>query len=54
MVCVICWPQLDNERVCYFFTGERWFPVANATIQHRIKIYDSYEPGTLSLIMIYE
>lgn len=37
--------KVDNERSCLYFQGERWFPVANTTIQHKVCIYDSYEPG---------
>ena len=39
--------QLDTNRNCWFLTAERWFPVANGTIQHQIRVYDNYEPGKL-------
>ena len=29
------------------FRADRWYPVANMTIQHRMRVYDYYEPGKL-------
>ncbi|KAL8603129.1 hypothetical protein ACOMHN_059301 [Nucella lapillus] len=36
---------LDESYTCVTFRAYRWFPVANATIQHRMRVYDYYEPG---------
>ncbi|XP_055892053.1 C3 and PZP-like alpha-2-macroglobulin domain-containing protein 8 isoform X3 [Biomphalaria glabrata] len=36
---------LDESKTCVYFRADRWFPVANATIQHRMRVYDYYEPG---------
>ena len=27
------------------FRADRWYPIANMTIQHRMRVYDYYEPG---------
>ena len=40
--------QIDNNPNCYYFEAERWYPIANGSIQHQIRIYDSYEPGKSS------
>ena len=34
------------------FRAERWYPIANATIQHRMRVYDYYEPGNGAYIHI--
>ena len=34
------------------FRAERWYPIANATIQHRMRVYDYYEPGNAAYIPI--
>lgn len=34
-----------NELSCARFEAYRWFPIANSTIQHEIRVYDFYEPG---------
>ncbi|CAL1532738.1 unnamed protein product [Lymnaea stagnalis] len=36
---------LDASKTCVYFRADRWFPVANATIQHRMRVFDYYEPG---------
>ncbi|XP_076469788.1 CD109 antigen-like [Babylonia areolata] len=36
---------LDESYTCVTFRAARWYPVANATIQHRMRVYDYYEPG---------
>ncbi|KAK6185943.1 hypothetical protein SNE40_008070 [Patella caerulea] len=36
---------LDVSKTCVYLRGSRWYPVANATIQHRMRVYDYYEPG---------
>ncbi|XP_046585013.1 LOW QUALITY PROTEIN: murinoglobulin-1-like [Haliotis rubra] len=36
---------LDQSKTCVYFRADRWYPVANATIQHRIRVFDYYEPG---------
>ena len=38
-----------NEKTCVNFRANRWFPVANATIQHLLTVYDFYEPGRVFL-----
>ncbi|CAD5111927.1 DgyrCDS1188 [Dimorphilus gyrociliatus] len=40
-----------NVPTCVRFTANRWFPVANVTIQHSLHIYDYYEPGMFNLSM---
>ncbi|RUS75425.1 hypothetical protein EGW08_016804 [Elysia chlorotica] len=42
---VFYFDYLDGSRTCVFFRADRWHPVANATIQHRMRVYDYYEPG---------
>lgn len=37
---------LDEEETCVNFTIERWFPVANMSRYHPIRVYDYYAPGT--------
>ena len=41
--------QLDatTDTNCAEFTAIRWFPVANISEQHFIKIFEYYEPGKL-------
>ncbi|KAK2182230.1 hypothetical protein NP493_362g02042 [Ridgeia piscesae] len=34
-----------NKKTCVHFRADRWYPVANMTIQHEIRVYDYYEPG---------
>ncbi|XP_048253504.1 CD109 antigen-like [Haliotis rufescens] len=36
---------LDQSKTCVYFRADQWYPVANATIQHRMRVYDYYEPG---------
>ncbi|ELT90450.1 hypothetical protein CAPTEDRAFT_197471 [Capitella teleta] len=36
---------LDDVRQCFFFPAERWYPVANMTIQNRVSLYSTYERG---------
>lgn len=42
---VFYFSYLDDSYTCVNFRAERWYPVANATIQHRMRVYDYYEPG---------
>ena len=42
--------QVDQQGDCYEFWGDRWYPVANATIQHQIRIMDTSEPGIINSI----
>ena len=42
-----CFLQVLPTRQCQSFRAERWWPVANGTIQHRIRIRDSTNPGTV-------
>ena len=37
--------MVANELSCASFRADRWFPIANSTIQHEIRVYDFYEPG---------
>ena len=39
--------QIDTTQTCVRFRADRWYPVANMTIQHRMRVYDYYEPGKL-------
>ncbi|RUS72984.1 hypothetical protein EGW08_019249, partial [Elysia chlorotica] len=41
---VFYFDYLDGSKTCVFFRADRWHPVANATIQHRMRVYDYYEP----------
>ncbi|GAB1599163.1 C3 and PZP-like alpha-2-macroglobulin domain-containing protein 8 [Argonauta hians] len=50
---VFYFESLDESYSCVFFRANRWYPVANATMQHRIRVYDYYEPG-LYLTSLYE
>lgn len=39
-------PQLKADEVtCVQFRADRWYPIANGSFVHEIKIYDYYEPG---------
>lgn len=40
-----------NVPTCVRFTANRWFPVANMTLQHSLLIYDYYEPGLFNLTL---
>ncbi|CAG5133426.1 unnamed protein product, partial [Candidula unifasciata] len=42
---VFYFEYLDASKTCVYFRADRWFPVANSTIQHRMRVYDYYEPG---------
>lgn len=42
---VFYFSYLDQSRTCVNFRADRWYPVANATIQNRMRVYDYYEPG---------
>ncbi|XP_059162065.1 LOW QUALITY PROTEIN: C3 and PZP-like alpha-2-macroglobulin domain-containing protein 8 [Physella acuta] len=42
---VFYFDYLDESKTCVYFRADRWYPVANATIQHRMRVYDYYEPG---------
>ena len=44
LICFLC-VQVDESRTCVKFRADRWYPVANGTIQHRFRVYDYYEPG---------
>ena len=37
--------QLDERFTCVPIEAHRWYPVANMTIQHKMRVYDYYEPG---------
>ncbi|ESO98375.1 hypothetical protein LOTGIDRAFT_231429 [Lottia gigantea] len=42
---VFYFSHLSPEQTCVYFRANRWYPIANATIQHRMRVYDYYEPG---------
>ncbi|XP_052062550.1 CD109 antigen-like [Mytilus californianus] len=42
---VLYFSYLDNSKTCVKFDAYRWYPVANMTIQNRMRVYDYYEPG---------
>ncbi|KAL4235441.1 endopeptidase inhibitor [Mactra antiquata] len=42
---VFYFTHIDNSRTCVNVRADRWYPTANMTIQHRMKVYDYYEPG---------
>lgn len=42
---VFYFSHIDNSKTCVKFRADRWYPVANMTIQHRMRVYDYYEPG---------
>nr|UCK81479.1 macroglobulin-complement related protein-like 1 [Arenicola marina] len=43
---VFYFDYLEHDAMtCVKFRMDRWFPVANYTIQHKLKVYDYYEPG---------
>lgn len=48
---VFYFDRLDTSKTCIEFQANRWYPVANSTIQHRIRVYDYYEPGLYVLQM---
>ena len=61
ILCVFCFhilhgfiscQQLDESYTCVMFRAERWYPIANATIQHRMRVYDYYEPGNAAYVPI--
>ena len=38
--------QLGYENAtCVDFRMDRWYPAANMTIQHLMRVYDYFEPG---------
>lgn len=41
--------QLDTSKTCVSFRADRWYPVANITIQYKMRVYDYYEPGKLEI-----
>ncbi|KAH9502244.1 hypothetical protein Btru_070510 [Bulinus truncatus] len=42
---VFYFEYLDESKTCVDFRADRWYPVANSTKEHRIRVYDYYEPG---------
>lgn len=42
---VFYFDKVDTSQTCVRFRADRWYPVANMTIQHRMRVYDYYEPG---------
>ncbi|XP_059162064.1 alpha-2-macroglobulin-like [Physella acuta] len=42
---VFYFDYLDQSKTCVDFRGDRWYPIANTTREHRIRVYDYYEPG---------
>ena len=45
--------QVDTQGACYPFFGDRWYPVANTTIQHAIRIMDTSEPGQYTTCILH-
>jgi CD109 antigen len=37
--------EITQEETCVTFRGDRFYPVANSTIQYLCSVYDYYEPG---------
>ena len=37
--------QITQEKTCFTFRAERWYPVANLSIQHMINVYEYAETG---------
>lgn len=42
---VFYFDKVDTTQTCVRFRADRWYPIANMTIQHRMRVYDYYEPG---------
>ncbi|KAL3859107.1 hypothetical protein ACJMK2_009340 [Sinanodonta woodiana] len=42
---VLYFSHLDTSKTCVPIRADRWYPVANMTIQHKMRVYDYYEPG---------
>jgi len=42
---VFYFDYLTSDWTCVNWRSDRWFPIANMTIQHSLKVYDYYEPG---------
>ncbi|ELT90449.1 hypothetical protein CAPTEDRAFT_197470 [Capitella teleta] len=42
---ILYFDYLDDVRQCFFFPAERWYSVANMTIQNRVSLYSTYERG---------
>lgn len=42
---IVLYLQVDSSKTCVNFQADRWYPTANMTIQHRMRVYDYYEPG---------
>ena len=36
---------MTQEKTCFTFRAERWYPVANLSIQHMINVYEYAETG---------
>ncbi|XP_064599225.1 CD109 antigen-like [Liolophura sinensis] len=44
---------IDTSKTCIRFRADRWYPVANGTLQHQMRIYDYYEPGLHNTTMYF-
>ncbi|CAG5127243.1 unnamed protein product [Candidula unifasciata] len=42
---VFYFDYLDESSTCVDFRADRWYPVANMSRDHRMRVYDYYEPG---------
>ncbi|KAK2155983.1 hypothetical protein LSH36_224g01020, partial [Paralvinella palmiformis] len=43
---VFYFDYLDSSNTtCVDLRIDRWFPIANMTIQHKLRVFDYYEPG---------
>ena len=41
--------QVGQTRTCFSFIADRWYPVANTSVDHLIKIQEYAETGTIFL-----
>ena len=47
-----CSVQVGQTRTCFNFVADRWYPVANTSIDHLIKIQEYAETGTVTFVQI--
>ena len=41
--------QVGQTRTCFSFIADRWFPVANTSVDHLIKIQEYAESGNIAV-----
>jgi len=44
--------QVGQTRTCFSFVADRWYPVANTSIDHLIKIQEYAETGNIWLSIL--